>query len=88
LSQLSWQINKLTQLEQYFGLHLQTPMGEDILIAPSIGHNHRIACHKALALYPKLAPSAVNSSSAAKHSNKMAKTTSKQRHIPTSREQV
>ena len=88
LSQLSWQVNKLTQFEQYFGLHLQNPMGDDVLIAPAIGNHHRIACQKAIALYPQLAPSAVNSSSAAKHSNKTAKTTSTKRHIPTSREQA
>ena len=87
LGQLSWQVNKLTQLEQYFGLHLPMPMGEDILIAPATGNNHRIACQKALALYPQ-APSAVNSSSAAKHSNKTDKASSKKRHIPISREQA
>lgn len=51
LSQLSWQVNRLSQLEQYFGLWLQQPNGEDIILAPAIGNSHRIACQRALALY-------------------------------------
>jgi uncharacterized protein (DUF58 family) len=54
LGQLSWQINRLTQLEQYFGLHLHMPMGEDIILTPTLGNQHRIACQKALALYPSI----------------------------------
>lgn len=91
LSQLSWQVNKLTQLEQYFGLHLQNPMGDDVLIAPAIGNHHRIACQKAIALYPQLAPSAAKppyQSSAANHPQKTNQAPRKQHHIPTSREQV
>jgi uncharacterized protein (DUF58 family) len=54
LSQLSWQVNKLSQLEQYFGLLLHTLEGEDIILAPAIGNSHRVACQKALALYPQI----------------------------------
>lgn len=53
LSQLSWQVNRLSQLEQYFGLMLHTLEGEDIILAPAIGNSHRVACQKALALYPR-----------------------------------
>ncbi|WP_293632853.1 DUF58 domain-containing protein [Shewanella sp. CG12_big_fil_rev_8_21_14_0_65_47_15] len=54
LSQLSWQVNKLSQLEQYFGLLLHTLEGEDIILAPAVGNSHRVACQKALALYPQI----------------------------------
>lgn len=54
LSQLSWQVNKLSQLEQHFGLLLHTPEGEDIILPPAIGNSHRVACQKALALYPQV----------------------------------
>lgn len=52
LSQLSWQVNKLSQLEQHFGLWLHLPTGENIILPPAVGNSHRIACQKALALYP------------------------------------
>lgn len=51
LSQLSWQVNKLSQGEQHFGLWLHIPSGKDIILPPAVGNRHRMACLKALALY-------------------------------------
>jgi uncharacterized protein (DUF58 family) len=46
LSQLSWQINKLSEQHQVFGLVLG-----DQTLAQNTGEQHRLACQKALALY-------------------------------------
>ncbi|QYJ80362.1 DUF58 domain-containing protein [Shewanella acanthi] len=53
LSHLSWQVDKLSQQDQIYGLWLNTIKGDDIILAPAIGNPHRIACQRALALYPE-----------------------------------
>lgn len=51
LGQLSWQVNHLSQQEQYFGLWLQRVGDEDLILTPDTGNVHRIACQRAIALY-------------------------------------
>ncbi|EGM70033.1 DUF58 domain-containing protein [Shewanella sp. HN-41] len=80
LSQLSWQVNKLSQLEQYFGLLLHTLEGDDIVLAPAIGNSHRVACQRALALYPQID---VLFKQSARTTHPIGKTFSQRRDIPT-----